>query len=160
MSMEMAQRLDTGLRAALGDDGYKSFQQYSALGPERNVADQLASELYSTNEPLTPAQADQLVQVLAQNRFAPQSSPSPSATLNGTFIDPRTYGRLRVQELGPNGTTGVTWAAPVTDTALSRAGAVLTPVQVAALRQLQAQQALAFQLAPPSAGEKAPVGSK
>ena len=68
MSMEMAQRLDTGLRAALGDDGYKSFQQYSALGPERNVADQLASELYSTNEPLTPAQADQLVQVLMDNR--------------------------------------------------------------------------------------------
>lgn len=160
MATEMKQRLDTGLRSTLGDDGYKAFQQYAALIPERNVADQLASQLYYTTEPLTPAQADQLVRVLAQNRFAPQPSPAPTAMMNGSFIDPQAYGRRLAQEMQQNGMNMLGWSAPVTDTALSRAETILTPGQVAALRQVQAQQALQFQLAPPPAGQKAPGDSK
>ncbi|HWA10774.1 MAG TPA: sigma-70 family RNA polymerase sigma factor [Opitutaceae bacterium] len=155
MATEMRQHLETGLKSTLGEDGYKSFQQYSALISERNVADQLASQLYYTSDPLTPSQADQLVQVLAQNRFAPQREPSPSATMNGTFIDPQSYSRRIAQEMQQNGMNMLNWSAPVTDTALSRAESVLTPAQIAALRQVQAQQALQFQLAPPPAGQKA-----
>lgn len=160
MATEMKQRLDTGLRSTLGDDGYKAFQQYSALIPERNVADQLASQLYYTTEPLTPAQADQLVRVLAQNRFASQPSPAPAAMMNGNFIDPPSYSRRLAQEMQQNGMNLLGWSAPVTDTALSRAETVLTPGQLAALRQVQVQQVLQFQLAPPPVGQKAPAESK
>ena len=160
MATEMKQRFDTGLRSALGNDGYKSFQQYSALIPERNVADQLASQLYYTSEPLTSAQADQLVKVLAQNRFTPQPSPAPGAMLNGNFIDPQSFSRRVAQEMQQNGMNMLGWPAPVTDTALSRAEAVLSPGQLAALRQVQVQQVLQFQLAPLPAGQKAPAEKK
>jgi hypothetical protein len=40
----------------------------------------------------------------------------------------------------------------VTDAALTEAEAVLTPTQLAALRRIQAQQVLKFQLAPPPPG--------
>ena len=160
MSTDLQQRVNAATRAALGDDGFKSFQQYVALIPERNVADQLASQLYDTTEPLTSAQADQLVRVLAQNRFTPQSSPAPSATLNGNFVDAQAYARRRAQEMQQNGMSNLSWMAPVTDAALGRAETVLTPGQLAALRQVQAQQALQFQLAPLPAGQKAQAETK
>jgi hypothetical protein len=42
----------------------------------------------------------------------------------------------------------ISWSAPVTDAAIARAAMVLPPTQVSALRQLQAEQAARYRLAP------------
>lgn len=46
---------------------------------------------------------------------------------------------------------GLAWVAPVTDAAVKRAQELLTPRQMIALRQLQAQQTASYRLAPPAA---------
>jgi hypothetical protein len=45
---------------------------------------------------------------------------------------------------------GLAWATPITDAALERMQSILTPRQFSALRELQAQQAASYKLAPPS----------
>ncbi len=46
---------------------------------------------------------------------------------------------------------GLAWPASITDAALERVQGILTPRQISALRELQAQQAANYQLAPPAA---------
>lgn len=158
IAAEQKQRIEAELRSTLGPDGFKAFQQYSAMIPERNVTDQLASQLYYTDEPLTAQQANQLAQILAQNRFTPQPVPSPANTMNGTVITQKeAMGRIG-QAMQQGGMTMLDWAAPVTDTAIAKAEAVLTPGQLAALKRVQAQQVAQFQIAPPpgSTGPRKP----
>jgi RNA polymerase sigma factor (sigma-70 family) len=156
IAMEQKQRVAAELRATLGDDGFRAFQQYSATIPERNVTDQMASQLYYTDEPLTASQANQLAQILAQNRFAPQPTPSPANTMNGTVITPKALVSRAGQVMQQGGMTMLDWTAPVTDAAVTRAEAVLTPTQLAALKRVQAQQVAQIQIAPPppSAGSR------
>lgn len=149
MATEQKTNFETGLRAVLGADGYKSFQQYSATLPERNVVDQLGGQLYLSETPLTAQQADQLTQILVQNRFSGQPTPSPSTTQNGTFLTRQAFLGALGQATQQNGLTLLDWHAPVTDAALTRAESVLTPAQLAVLRQVQAQQAAQFQIVPP-----------
>ena len=137
------------LRTLLGDDAFKLFAQYTATMAERNVADQMAGQLYYTDTPLTVQQADQLAQILAQNRYAPQSTPSPTSTLNGTHIIPQALVARVGQVMQQQGMTMMDWLAPVTDAAVAKAQVVLTPAQLAALKQVQAQQVTQIQLAPP-----------
>jgi RNA polymerase sigma factor (sigma-70 family) len=146
---ERAQATVASLRALLGEERFKQFQQFASAIPERNVADQVAARLYYTATPLTAPQAERLAQVLAQNRFAPQGGPSPSSTLNGTFITPQMLSGRVGQAMQQGGMTLLDWLAPVTDAALAQAGNVLSPAQLKVLEEVQAQQAIQFQLAPP-----------
>ena len=75
--------------------------------------------------------------------------------MNGTFITPQAMTGRRGQAMQQQGMNLMDWLAPVTDAALARAQAVLTPAQFAALQQIQAQQVTQIQLAPPPPG--APV---
>jgi len=59
------------LGALLGADGIRQLQAYIQLLPARKLTAQLAGALYFTPTPLTPAQADQFVQVVADVRAAP-----------------------------------------------------------------------------------------
>lgn len=54
---ELAEKTQARLRAALGDERLKQLAQYSSMLGERNVADQVASQLYYTDAPLTGPQA-------------------------------------------------------------------------------------------------------
>ena len=155
---EKKQASQANLRVLLGDERFQQFAKYSSTVPERNVADQLVSQLYDTAEPLTAQQANQLAQVLAQNRFTPQSSPSPTSTLNGTFITPQAISGRVGQAMQQGGMNLLDWQAPVTDAAIARAESLLSPAQLAALKQLQAQQVTQIQLAPPP--PKAPGTAK
>ncbi|MDB6170314.1 MAG: polymerase, sigma-24 subunit, subfamily [Verrucomicrobia bacterium] len=146
---EKKQTTQAKLRALLGEERFRQFAQYSSSIPERNVAEQIAGRLYDADEPLTAQQANQLAQILAQNRFTPQATPAPNATMNGTFLTPQDIGRRVAQVMQQQGMNMLDWTAPVTDAALAKARDVLTPVQLAALRQLQAQQLTQIQLAPP-----------
>ena len=149
------QDMQAKLHALMGDDLFKRFAQFAGTIPERNVADQVAAQLYYTDAPLTAPQADQLAQILAQNRYSGQPKPTPTTTMNGTFITPQAMTGRRGQAMQQQGMNLMDWLAPVTDAALARAQAVLTPAQFAALQQIQAQQVTQIQLAPPPPG--APV---
>ncbi len=149
-----AQAVQSEMRALLGDDGFRQFAQYSATIAERNVADQLASRLYYTAEPLSAGQAEQLAQVLAKNRLSPQPTPSPATNMNGTLIDQPTLNNGVAQAMQQGGMNLLDWQAPVSDAALAQAQAVLTPAQFAVLKQVQAQQVAQLQLAPPPPGQK------
>ena len=146
MAKEQKEHFEQGLRSVLGDDNYKAYQQYSAAIPERNVVDQLGGLLYLSDAPITAQQAEQLTQILMQNRYSGQPTASPATTLNGTLLTRQAFVSAMAQQ---RTMTALEWHAPVTDAAVARAETVLTPVQLAALRQVQAQQLAQFQLAPP-----------
>ena len=156
-AVETIQRRDDTLRTTLGDAGFTTFQQYAATIPQRNVAEQLAAQLYNTGEPLTAQQADQLVEVLTQNAFNTRGEAAPGNTVNGTVVSQTVYSGRFLQAGQQNGMSLLDWQAPVTDAAVARAQAVLTPVQLAALKQVQANQAMQFQLAPPPGATAIPM---
>lgn len=64
-----AQR-DERIRAALGEEGFAAYRQFkeesARLGPARDEVASLAGDLCWTQEPLSTAQAEQLVQIVAQ----------------------------------------------------------------------------------------------
>lgn len=152
----MQQRLDTGGRAALGDDGYKAMQQFFPEILRWNVADQVASQLYDTKEPLTGPQAEQLVGILKESRHRPEAASEPGNRVNGVVITRQARVARMVQESAA-GMSTVEQQEPITDAAIARAQAVLTPPQLAVLKQVQARQALEFQVAPPPAFGPKPV---
>lgn len=159
---------ESALRELLGDQ-FKPLMQYMATLGERNAVDQLASQLYYTDSPLTPQQADQLTRILAENAFRPQLTPAPTNTMGSQFISREALNGAMAQGMNFNGPValGVNQDFPwmqhalVTDAAVARAGAALTPTQLAALRVLQAEQVARLQLAPPAEKPKdAKAGGK
>jgi len=59
--------LQAELRAAFGDKVVDAYNYFEATRPVRFVADQLAGALFYSDAPLTVAQADQLVEIMAGN---------------------------------------------------------------------------------------------
>jgi RNA polymerase sigma factor (sigma-70 family) len=143
---------DASLRAVLGDEGLKAMQKYQGTMYDRNVAEQMAGRLYSTDEPLTAQQAERLMQVLAENPYQRRAGSLPGNTVNGMEISEELYTARYAQAMKEGGMSRLDWQAPVTDAALARAQAVLTPTQLTVLKQVQATQAVQFQLAPPPPG--------
>jgi hypothetical protein len=137
------------LRVMLGDERAKQFLDFGRTTAERNVADQLAGRLYYTDSALTSQQADQLVQILAQGRLSPQATGSPAATMNGNSISRNALNGALAQAMQQGGLSLLDWNAPVSDAAIAKAEAVLSPVQLAALKRVQAEQVMQLQLAPP-----------
>lgn len=141
------------LRGLLGEEHFKQFLNERKALPETNVVDQLASQLYDSDTPLSALQAQQLRQLLRENRFEPKAAPSPTNTLDGTVISGQAFQAAMGQSNLVHGDImmpGIDWTAPVTDAAIARAGTLLNPAQVAALRRFQAQQAARLRLAPPA----------
>jgi RNA polymerase sigma factor (sigma-70 family) len=142
-----------GVRNVLGDAGAKRFADYQRGVPENNVADRLAGQLSATETPLTAPQALQLIEILKVNRYDKNGPPSPGNTLGGTFLSPdKIDAAMKLSNL-VNGSLimpgRLAWQAPVTDAALAQAQTILSPAQLAALRQLQAEQLANYSLAPP-----------
>ncbi|MDB6093423.1 MAG: hypothetical protein JWM32_985 [Verrucomicrobia bacterium] len=123
--------VDANIKATLGDAGFAQYQQYQQTLPQRNVVTQLEQSLSYTNTPLTPAQSEQLVQVLASTSPASSNSANNRATIAANF------------GVGFGG-TGPT--SPITDAAIQQASGVLAPAQVQALQQLQQAQLAQQQL--------------
>lgn len=122
--LEQAQaEIDQGIRELLGEAGYAEFQRYEQTGPQRSTVRQLEQRLSYSGAPLTPAQAETLVTILSDT---PGSTPS---------------GRSDVVLFGPAATTAPGPPGAVSDAAIARAQAILSPQQVEALRQLQREQA-------------------
>jgi hypothetical protein len=151
--------INGNIRSLLGDGGFTQLQTYEQTLPQRNVVSELQQRLSYSDNPLTPTQADQLVQILAAN--APQRTnpnpadpnrPGPQVRIAaGGFGGPAAdLGGMLAGALGGpgggmfnvvvdgGGRGGAT--APVTQAAVNQAQSILAPSQVSALQQIQQQQ--------------------
>lgn len=129
--------VDNSIRSTLGDAAFAQYQTYEQTLPERNVVTQLQQRLSYSSSPLTDAQSDQIIALLAAN--APQSQknsgPPPIAIFSGGNVG---FGT------GPfRGGGGV----PITDGVIAGSQGILNNVQIAALTQLQQEQQAQAQLA-------------
>jgi hypothetical protein len=114
--------VDQSIRTTLGDTVYQQYQNYQNTQSQRTVVSQLDQRLSYSATPLTTAQSEFLVQALA----------SATPTTAGAAPD-----QLPVPG-GPFGRNNVN--VPITDAVIRQAQGVLTPTQLDALRQLQAEQ--------------------
>lgn len=138
MAQEREKARDAKLGEALGDDLYQQWRAYRQTLPEHTLLEQLAGKLYTGPTPLTDEQSEQLIQVLAANRYSPQSN-----LVGGIAISTQAY--TDAWKLGNQlGTPQSGW--PITDAALAGAQAILKPAQLDALRDLQAIQISLIQL--------------
>ena len=152
LRQENVNKVAAQARELLGPEMYSRLEQLAAATPERNVADQVASQLYLTDTPLSAAQAEQLTQILHENSY--RQDGSARASLGAYVPEPAVVGRALRQSMQQNGLTTSDWKAPITDAAMARAKTILSPEQFAALQQLQAWQVTQLQLAPPKPEEK------
>ena len=75
-------------------------------------------------------------------------SANPGNRVNGVVITKEARIARLQQETQPGGVSVIERLEPITDAAIARAEAVLTPGQLAALKQVQAVQVTQFQVAP------------
>jgi hypothetical protein len=115
---------DSAIKAAIGDEAFTQYEQYQATQPQRAVVSQLQQSLSYTNAPLTSAQADQMVQVLAATTTA--------ATTEGMGG--------RGGPMGGGGGPGGGSSVVITAATVAQAQTVLTTTQLQALQDLQALQ--------------------
>lgn len=114
--------IDNSIRSAIGDQAYASYENYERTMPYRGVVDQLTARLsYGTN-PLTSAQSEAMVNILASTNSMPNL---PAGAVRAVAL--------------PFGAP-VTGRATLNSEAMNRAQGILTPDQYAALQQLQQEQ--------------------
>jgi len=151
--------VNNSIKAAIGDAGFAQLQQYEQTQPQRNLVNDLTQRLNYSDMPLSAAQAEQLVQILAANQperrnpgeaGAPTGAPSPGGRggpggglFGGGMVSIGGPGGLSFSAGGDN-RGGAT--AQVTAGAIAQAQSVLAPSQLAALQQIQQQQQTQQQL--------------
>lgn len=115
--------VDQSIKATVGDTAYQQYQNYAATQSQRAVVSQLDTRLSYSATPLTSAQSDFLVQALTN---APATDTAAAGQTGGGG--------------GFGGRGGNAAGTPITDAVIQQAQSVLTPDQVSALKDLQAQQ--------------------
>ena len=168
--------ISSSIKSVIGETGFAQLQTYEQTLPQRTVANELQQRLSYSNTPLTPAQTEQLVQILATNQparpIAPQrpaggpatDGPPPNRGPVAAFdfpVGPPGGGRgpevggMMMGALGAVGGniiagildgSGRTTGAPVTNAAVAQAQTILAPPQVATLQQIQKEQQAQQQL--------------
>ncbi|HZZ57844.1 MAG TPA: sigma-70 family RNA polymerase sigma factor [Opitutaceae bacterium] len=127
-------KVDDEIRSLLGDEDFAAYQSYEQTLPQRSLVQQLQQSLSYSAEPLTDAQADQLVQILAQN-----PAPAPAGGGGARVAVSASAGSGPGEGLPPP--TFMFGGPPISDAAVAAASSLLTPAQLAALQSLQQQQA-------------------
>ncbi len=118
---------DANIQATLGDAAFAQYQQYQQTLPQRNVVNQLAQSLSYTNTPLTDAQTEAMVQLLASTSPPPSDAAITRAEIAASIGS----------GFGGGGGGG---GSQITDAAVAQASTVLSPTQLQALQQLQQSQ--------------------
>ena len=116
--------VDQSIKAALGGTAYQQYQNYQTTQPQRAVVSQVEQRLSYTATPLTSTQSNFLVQALASDPTASTTTATASTGFGG----------------GNFGRGGGNASTPITDAVIQQAQNVLTPDQVSALKEVQAQQ--------------------
>ena len=163
-------QISQGIKSVIGEQGFAQLSNYEQTIPQRNVVNELQQRLSYTSTPLTAAQAEQMVQILASN--TPQRQPgNPGAAGENMRISggtpmgrdgPPPGGGVRITMDGMGNSAfvggpgvgmimgafdgGTRGTAPVTGAAVAQAQTVLAPPQVTALQQIQQQQQTQQQL--------------
>jgi RNA polymerase sigma factor (sigma-70 family) len=136
--------VDETIRRLLGDESYAQYQNYQSTLPQRAIAEQLASRLNSTDDPLSSQQLEQLVQTLAANT-TPTNPTSPSSVPPGVvgdhvFLGNAEFGANSTGPVFAFGATGMENNSPMSTDAIAQSASFLSPTQLAALQQIQAEQ--------------------
>jgi RNA polymerase sigma factor (sigma-70 family) len=166
MEKQIPLDLQNNMRALLGDAGFQQYQTYTRVLPLRNTVAEVASRLYDTDTPLTPVQAAQLTDIMKENPFRLPERGFQGNTVAGAFVPVAVYNGAKTQLNLQGGSTFTEWHEPVSDAAATRATAILSAPQLAALRQVQEQQVAQLMAAPPplartpDAPKPAPTGGK
>lgn len=147
--------VDDHIKATLGEAGFTQYQEYQQTIPQRNLVSQLQQSLSYTSAPLSDAQAEQLVGILAHTSPPSGREPGMPAISTGmnvavAFAPDSTGGGggATTFSLGENvmGFGGGLGGARITDEAIAAAQSVLSPPQLQGLQQLQQQQQAQQQL--------------
>lgn len=139
-------QIDNKIQTLLDPAEYAQYQNYLQTEPQRAVVNQLQQALSYTDAPLTPEQANQMVQILAATSPTPAGSPAGRvgvAYVNAKGTDGGTFVSVGIPPAG--GFAGV-GDIPITNETISRASGVLSDPQLHALEQIQQQQQAALQL--------------
>jgi hypothetical protein len=121
---------ENNIRSTLGDAAYAQYQGYEATAPQRAVVSQLDQRLSYSSTPLTDAQSQQLVQILAAT--APANTSAGRTTGGGGF-----------GAMGGGGGPGSIFGGggtSITAEAVTQAQGVLSAQQISALQALQQEQ--------------------
>lgn len=112
--------IDASIAQILGNDGFAQYQHHQQTFSQRSAVNQLEQRLSYTATPLTSAQSEQLINILARH------------TANRT-----------ASAITRPGQTGASSAASMglNEQTLAQAAAILSPAQLEAFRELQAQSA-------------------
>jgi hypothetical protein len=126
LMQETDAEIERSIRDLLGSGRFDQYQHYERTAAQRTVVGQLETRLSYSSAPLTPAQTEALVSILAETTSLP---PGPTRTENVFLMTP------------PGGSpTPVYGGGLITDAAITRAQGILSPAQIEGLRQLQAEQ--------------------
>jgi RNA polymerase sigma factor (sigma-70 family) len=133
-----------------GEERVHGMMKYLSDRSSQEIVDRVAGAVYATDAPLNVTSAESLALVLQQNRYAPGDTQRNSA--GGAPVSAGDFLRAKpiLNELGL-GTLPL-----VTDAAIAEATKILSPGQLAALRQLQEQQLAALKIAkePPAGPQR------
>lgn len=163
--MEVARNdINNSIKSVIGESGFAQYENYEQTIPQRNVVNQLRERLSYSDTQLSPAQAEQLVQILATNAPAATQRPAGAPPADGPGFGRGggpDFGGRGGPELGafiggifggggpgPGGGLialdgargGGNATAPITANAVSQSQSILSAPQVTALQQLQQQQ--------------------
>jgi hypothetical protein len=136
------QEIDANIRTALGDTAFDAYQNYERTLPTRNVIDQLETRLSYTGTPMTEAQSQEMVRILAETgeagRVPNMRMATPAVSIaGGPGMNVQMGTALAVASGG-----GVL----ITEATVARSQSVLSTDQVAALQEIQQEQQAAQQL--------------
>ncbi len=121
--------VDEGIRTALGDERYRVYQDYNVNASSYILLDQIERRLSATGAPLQESQSELLLRLLVD------TAPSAPAAFS--------QGPLQGVTAALSGSDPLLAAAargPISGETIARAQSILTPAQVATLRQIQSEQ--------------------
>ncbi|HVU17570.1 MAG TPA: hypothetical protein VHD32_11630 [Candidatus Didemnitutus sp.] len=125
--------IEQSIKSTLGDDRYDTYRDYESTMAQRATVAQLERRLSYSASPLSPAQSDGLVKVLASSAPRDSGSTVPSISF---VVGGDVSGVMPV--VNPDA------AGLITDEAIAGARNLLTPLQISALMELQVEQRAAL----------------
>lgn len=131
------------IKSLLGPEQFNRLQSYERTAPQRTAVDQLADRLSYTTDPLTPRQQERLVQTLANTDVRKATRTVNAAARAAGEPVTKTKATESIAAL-PGSVAGLGIdngrSVAITSDAIERAGAFLSPSQVAALKRMQQEQ--------------------
>jgi len=121
--------VDEGIRTALGNERYRVYQDYNDNASSYILLDQIERRLSDTGAPLQESQSEPLLRLLVDT--APSA---PAAVAQGPLQG------FTAAMSGSDPLLAAAARGPISDETITRAQSILTPAQVATLRQIQSEQ--------------------